>query len=173
MRKSRVPVTTDYSGRLVDLELLQSIKEPDVDTRVYPAITHKIGDRNTAPKMVTGVEKAVQRYFNLLTTDTGSVKFFPNRGGDLVSRVLNGTVSSDNLLTTLFAFASTTALALLNDDDDNEEFGPIPDDERITDATLSSWDIDYASQTVSLHIDLSFASGSTYSFVLPVTSGLT
>ena len=167
MRKSRVPVTTDYSGRLVDLELLQSIKEPDVDTRVYPAITHKIGDRNTAPKMVTGVEKAVQRYFNLLTTDTGSVKFFPNRGGDLVSRVLNGTVSSDNLLTTLFA------LALLNDDDDNEEFGPIPDDERITDATLSSWDIDYASQTVSLHIDLSFASGSTYSFVLPVTSGLT
>lgn len=167
-----VKSTVDYAGRLVDLELLQSITDPGPVTRVYPTFTRLTEDGYTVPKMVTGVEKAVQRYFKLLMTDLGSVHFDEDVGGELVTRTFNGSISSTAVLNHLFALANDAALTKLAEDDVDETFGDIPDDERIVMTTLVSSQINPGTATISLSIEIEMASGSTYTYIIPVAAGL-
>ena len=164
--------TVDYSGRLVDVELLQSVTQPGTNIRVYPAFTRVTEDGYTVPKMVTGLEKAIQRYANLLLTDIESMKFNEDIGGELVIRVFNGSVASEADLEHLFALANDSAMTAMAEDDNDPTFGDIPDDEKLVNARLDSSYIDYARATISLHIDLTFASGDTYTYIIPVTTGL-
>lgn len=164
--------TVDYANRLVDLELLQSITDPGPVTRVYPTFTRLTDDGYTVPKMVTGVEKAVQRYVKLLLTDIGSVHFDEDVGGELVVRTFNGSISSTAVLDHLFALANDSALSKLAEDDSDERFGPSPDDERIVMATLESSNVNTGAGTISLSINIEMASGTTYTYVIPVSAGL-
>ena len=164
--------TVDYSNRLVDIELLQSVTEPGTNIRVYPTFTRITTDGYTVPKMVTGIEKAIQRYAYLLLTDIGSVKFDEDIGGELVIRVFNGTIASDADLEHVFAIANDSAMTAMAEDDNDSRFGALPDDEKLVNARLNSSYIDYAKATIGLHIDLTFASGDTYTYIIPVTTGL-
>lgn len=168
-----VKTTVDYANRLVDLELLQSVTEPSQDfQRVYPTFTRFTGEDYTVPKMVTGVEKAVQRYLKLLTTDIGSIHFAQDIGGELVVRTFNGSISSTAVLNHIFALANDTAITKMAEDDNDELFGDSPEDERIVSATLVSSTINPAAATISLMIDIEMESGSTYTYVVPVAVGL-
>ena len=168
-----VPTTYDYSNRQVDLELLKSVVNPSQTfQRVYPSVVTAPVKNGADPKSVTGIEKAIQRYTNLLLTNIYYVKFQEEKGSDLVIRVFNGSVSSTAVLNYLFYKASYNAMLLMATDDTNEGFGNQPDDEKIKDATLLNSYIDYANATISLNIGITMVSGLNYTYVVPVKAGL-
>lgn len=163
---SFVQSTVDYSNRQVDIELLKSIREPvaiqAVDVATMPT-----------PRMVTGIQKAVQRYAHLLMTTLDDVKFYPRLGGKLVESLISGTVSNRGYMTHLFMLASSNALRAMREDDDNPAMGPgIPDDEYVDQIELSSTDIDYSTGTVSFEVTISTRAGTSYTYVIPVSTGL-
>lgn len=164
---SFVPAAVDYAGRQVDIELLKSIRGPVALQRVDV----DVGAGGT-PRIVAGIQKAVQRYAHLLLTTLDDVKFRPELGGRLVSALQSGTVSNRGYMTHLFVIASSAALRAMNADDALESMGPAPDDERVESATLSSLDIDYSTGTVSFEVTISTRAGTSYTYVIPVSTGL-
>lgn len=165
--------TRDYAGRQLDIELLQHIESP-IDQRVYPSVDH--GDDGSGPRLCSGMEKVVHRYAKLLLTDLGSVKFNENEGGDLVSSVRKGEVSSKSWMSALFTEASGNAIEIMKADDaDTGIYGDVPPDERISSADLVSIDISPMSslvRTVKIHVRITTDAGSSYEFLIPVASGL-
>ena len=159
-----IPVTTSYAGRQVDLELLQSISAPGAMQRVV------ISNVSDDPKMVAGVEKAIQRYACLLLTSLNDVHFNQSAGGNLVESLLQGTLPNAGYLNHLFGVASANALQLIAADDVNAVFGSTPADEKVTAATLQSSSVDYTTGTVLLNVLVQVAAGNSFSFILPVST---
>lgn len=160
-------INTNYSGRTVDLELLQTVQSPGGDQEVALTLATPVA------RKVTGIEKLVQRYAMLLCTDLGSVRFNQNQGTDLLRDVSQGVVENSNL-NVVFILASLNAVRLMQEDD--KLYGPtygvtIPDDERITSASLLSFDVDYTTATLRLTVEITAASGDSTEFVVPLTTG--
>lgn len=196
-----IGTSTSYAGRQLDIELLQHVAAP-YSQRVFPAIDHDIeevssilekelGRRPTnqeirdyasshrdkygsvGPKICSGMEKVVQRYAKLLLTDLGSVMFDQELGNDLISSIRLGKVYSTAWMTQLFNEANRNALnAMIMDDNDTDEFGTPPDDERIESAELVDLEIDQSSATVRIHVRISTVAGEEYEYVVPVASGV-
>ena len=156
--------TTDYTGRQLDLELLQSVTTPTALQRVHLT---SVGNE---PKIVSGIEKAVQRYTVLLLTTVGDIRFDPGVGGVLVSKLAGGQIQNLGYLYHVFALANSSALKALAHDDGSEVFGSIPDDERITHAVLENAAMDYATGTASLTVVITTAAGSAFTYVVPVNT---
>lgn len=193
--------TLDYSGRQLDMELLQHVEEP-VDQRVFPSIDHdmdelrrsmeeKLGRPPTddelskavadriesggsfGPRICAGMEKVVQRYAKLLLTDLGSVRFDPELGNGLLSSIRRGEVYSEAWVNHLFNEANRNVLnAMKIDDNDTASFGPLPDDERIDSAELAGLEIDEASASIRIHVRIATLAGESYEYVVPVASGV-
>ena len=163
---SFVPSTVDYSNRQVDIELLKSIVEPVAIKQLY---TKTVSE---TPKAVTGIQKAAQRYAHLLLSTLDDIRFKPDVGGMLITSLLSGAVSNSGYMTHLFMLASSNALATMNTDDDNDEFGVVPDDEYIERADLSDIDIDYNTSTVSFEVTLTTRAGTDFTYVVPVATGI-
>lgn len=159
---SFVPAIVDYSRRQVDVELLQSVAAPVSEQRVV------LSNVSSTPKIVTGIEKAVQRYAVLILTTIGEVHFDPATGSELVSSILNSGVHDRGYLGHLFGMANAQALRLLAADDDDPRFGGTPDDERIQSGSLEDVVIDYVSGTVSLTVLLTTAADTQFSFIVPI-----
>ena len=157
--------STSYTGRQVDLELLQSIAVP---SPLPQEVT--LSNVTQIPKVVTGIEKAVQRYTQLLLTTPSDIHFGQTLGGYLISSILQGGVGDQGALSHLFCVTSASALKSLAGDDLNPSFGTIPDDERIVAAALQSLDLSPATQTISLSVLLTTAAGSSYTFVVPIST---
>jgi len=155
--------TTDYAGRQVDVELLQSIRTPDVTQRV------SISNVKHTPKMVTGLEKMVQRYTNLLLSYLDSTHFDSANGTDFLGSLLGG-FQNLGVLQSVFTVANSGVLSQLGADNSNLMYGPIPDDENIVSAVLLRSDIDIGSSTVLLQVQLTSVSGDTAVFIIPATS---
>ena len=159
--------TTDYTGRQVDLELLQSIQGPSVSAqRVYVDNV----DQN-APKMVTGIEKAVQRYTQMLMTTSNDVFYYPALGGPLIAALKQGQVGDPGSLTHFFCVSNANALAAIAKDDEDATFGTIPDDERIVSAVLMGLEFSPTNSMVQISVQITTAAGSDYTFVVPITTG--
>ena len=157
--------TTDYTGRQVDLELLQSIAVPGpMAQRVH------ITNVGQAPKVVAGVEKAIQRYAQLLLTTLNDIHFAPELGGTLLQSIMMGTVGDQGTLAHLFCVASAGAVKAMATENVNGAFGTVPQDEWITDASLISIDLNPATQTVGLSVQLTTAAGTQYQFVVPIST---
>ena len=157
--------TVNYAGRQVDIELLQTILYPEGTQAVVVSNVH------STPKIVAGIQKAVQRYTLLLLTTTGDVRFNDAEGTDLLTSLASGTVSNQGVFQYLFALANRDALTqLANDDASISTFGSIPDDERIVSASLIGYNIDHANSTVQLTVLLTTAAGTTVSYIIPVTT---
>ena len=156
--------TTDYSGRQVDVELLQTIIQP---SGVVPV---SISSINTAAKMVAGIQKLVQRYTLLLLTNLNDVKFDAEQGGDLLKLVLDGYVQDTGQLQYAFASANNRVVTQLNNDDlDGETYGTTPMDEMISEAILLDANVEKATSTAYLRIQIISQAGTEFTFVLPVT----
>jgi len=160
------PTSRSYAGRQVDLEALKHVERTIRTQRVHP-------DVNTDPRIVAGIEKAVQRYAILFLTHLGSVKLAPDVGSTLLHDALSGRVSSLAQLGNLYALANSSARAAMRADDEDPGFGSIPDDERVVDTRLVNMDLDYASRTIRIHVLITTAAGDSFTFIIPVTSGLT
>ena len=167
------PFKVDYSGRQLDIELLQSIRQPVSKKRVYPAVNHRISDAEIeSPKIVSGIEKAVQRYAKLFLTEAESVKFEPDTGNEFLSSIRKGMVPNRAYLDYLYNVANHNALRIIRADDaDTETFGPIPDDERILTTDLLGLEIDYAKATVTVSVLITTYAGDTYTYITPVAAG--
>lgn len=159
------PTTKSYAGRQVDIEALKHVEKMLRIQRVHP-------DVNTDPRIVAGIEKAVQRYAKLFLTEIGSMKLSPNVGSRLVSRARNGSIANYAVLDSLYATANRNAVLAIRADDENDAFGEIPDDERIVNVRLVEMLLDRKTATIKIHVFIETASGDTYTFIIPVEAGI-
>lgn len=159
-----IPAIVDYANRQVDLELLQSVVVPSNEQEVF--ITN-IGD---TPKIVTGVEKAIQRYAVLLLSTLGDIKFAPGQGNTLLISIGGGLVQNTGYLNHLFGIGNAQTLRALAADDDDTQFGDIAADERIVAAVLLDSSVDYSTGTILLEVGITTGAGDTLSFVVPVST---
>ena len=157
-------MTTDYTNRLIDIEVLQSITKLVGSTSVdFSAVMQQT-------KVVTGLQKALQRYTVMLLTLNNDVKFDDNVGSPFIYALRTGRISSVGHLYHVFNVASNNAIRQLNIDDNNEDFGTLPDDERIVSAVLLDANIDYAVGAVALTVQVTTAAGEDYNYVLPLST---
>lgn len=148
--------TTDYTGRLVDIEYLKAIRVPEGSQSVKIALVD--------PAIVTGIEKLVQKYTLLFLTPTGSVQFDSEFGTPFTQAIINGTLVNYGQLYAEFAYANTLVVrAMLADVAD------LPDDEIIDTAVLVDSNIDFANSTLMLTILLTTAAGTSAKFVIPTS----
>lgn len=158
------PYTSNYSGRLTDVEVLQTITAPRGLTALHTSLT------TTPVKMITGMQKMAQRFTILLLTRLGDIHFDQDAGTTFIVDMFRGASQSSGSVGSAFAFASTDVLQQMRQADrDVELYGPIPADEQIVNATLESFDVDYSTATLRLRISLENLEGSAYTYVMPVT----
>lgn len=155
-------VATSYSNRQVDIELLQSI------TAVKPTAV-SVSSVSKVPKNVTGPQKAVQRYALIFLSTLGDVRFDPTFGTNFLISVAAGSIQNNAQLLNAFAVANAAVLTILEIEDSDDTYGTIPDDERITAAELTDYEVDVSRGRILIYIQLTLASGDTTSFILPTT----
>lgn len=155
----------NYAGRQIDIELLQTVTAPNAGQRVA------IGNVGSTPKIVTGLQKAVQRYVAALLTVSGDVHFAQDQGSDLLPTIAAGAVPNAGYLNHLFGIANAAALRLLaKDNADTAGFGDLPADEQITEAALESADVDFTTGTIMLEVSITTAAGVSAPFVVPIST---
>ena len=155
--------TVNYSNRQVDVELLQSI--------VQPVGTYHVVISNVAktPKIVAGIQKALQRYTALLLTMVGNNTYAPAQGTDLIGTVLQGLIQDQGQFNHIFGLANSEALRQMSADDVNTDvFGETSPDEVIQSVELLSTDVDTATNTLRAEIQFTMESGDTLDYIIPV-----
>jgi len=166
------PKSRSYAGRQVDLELLKHVEDPAAFTslrRVFP-------DSNTTPRIVSGIEKQVQRYAKIFLTNLGSSRLAGDVGNDLLREISRGRVNSQGYLDHLAAVANAETLLSMQADDGNEDmFGPVPDDERVVSSELKGVELvrdPLSGGRVHISVFISTAAGDGYTFIIPVAAGV-
>ena len=160
-----IPSTVNYSGRQVDIELLQTLIAPLDSQRVHITTT------NSAPKIVAGIEKLVQRYTVALLSILGEIHFDAAFGTALIPRILGGHIPNRGVLSGAFTSANVNAIRqLVLDDNNTDVYGTIPEDERIYTAGLLDYDVDYESGIAYLKILITSQAGDNMEFIVPTTA---
>jgi hypothetical protein len=150
-------VTTNYSGRTVDLLSFQNTA-PTGERRVH------LGFGNTG-KVTTGIQKLCQKFTQLFLTDLGSNQYSPNNGTDFILRVQQGAIRDESDVVVEFSVAAEKVRRVLALSADNNV---TPDDERFVSATLSRFTLDKANSKLSLYVIVNSAAGESRDIVLPV-----
>ena len=156
-------VSRDYTGRQVDLEVLQTVQAP------VGSIEMSLSAVLDTSRRVTGIQKAIQRYVTLLLTPSSSVPFPFSGNNILLDELSAGHVSDSGYLRHLFNMANAAALDTIRRDDYNtDRFGAITDDERIESVDLSGVTVDYGTSTIGLSLVFRTVAGENYAYVVPV-----
>jgi hypothetical protein len=156
---------TDHSGRQLDLELLDHVGDT---TAFHPVVA----DVHGSPRIVSGIEKAVQRYAKLFLTELGSCRADRGVGSHLLSEIGMGMVQSEADLDHLCSVADLSALTTMMREDADEAFGQIPDDERVVATNLDEISLDRAGGRAHAKVTLTTAAGDDYVFLVPVAAGV-
>lgn len=151
-------VSTDYTGRTVDLEALQTAAPPAASIRL--AMTPVDGG---VSRRITGVQKLAQRYAILFLTYLGSVRFMPNQGTEFVQAANGGLIQHRNSLVGYFI----TADNLVRNQLAEEVLPDDPDDEVLASSELVDYDLDTGTATLMLRVNLVSAAGESYTFIIP------
>lgn len=146
--------TTDYSGRLVDIEILNTVDGPSANKSLHLSLT--------PGRIVTGIQKAVQRYTCLFLTY--DLKFDPGIGSVFIPAIAQGVVVSYADLYKLFSISNSLVLDQLS-----KTSTGMPDDERVASATLTDATLNRGSSTISLTIKITTVAGDSASFVIPTS----
>lgn len=161
----QIPFTQDFSGRQVDIELLQSVSRPVIIERVT------LSSVTQPAKIVAGVQKVVQRYANMLLSVLGDTHFDKAKGTELMRQILGGRIQSKGTLIGSFALSNIDVMQQLRLDDAlTAVYGEQPDDERIVDARLLDANVDYNTQTIYLRVMISTLAGDKIVFTVPASS---
>lgn len=156
-------ISTDYSGRQVDLEHFQAVQQPVGSVRLTKTLAR------TQPRVVAGLQKLVQRYAVLLLSQIETIYLAPEQGTDFLQRILRGGGRSRGHILQTFAFASSDVIAQLRQDDGDEAlFGPVQSDEQIKQAQLLDYSVDIPTSTLSLSIYIENQLGTGTKYLLPV-----
>ena len=155
----------DYAGRQIDIELLQTITKPQ------GVVKMNISTIASPPKVVAGIQKALQRYTLLFLSAYGDIAYAPLQGTQFGMALNKGAIYDRTSVQTNFAAANNLVLRQLQTDDNlAATFGAIPDDERIVAVQLTDFNVDYATATVLLIVQVTTQAGTTVDYVLPATT---
>ena len=156
----------DYAGRTVDLLLLKTVLDvPAVNQRVQVDVS----DGTDEPRIVTGIEKLVQRYTLLFLNALGSTKFRPDHGTNLIPRAAKGLIYSLATLESAAAEANLFASRQISLADDGDD---IPDDERLVASEITDLVFVRTAAKVKISIRLTTAAGQSYVYIIPVNMGI-
>ena len=156
----------DYAGRTVDLLLLKTVLDvPAVNQRVQVDVSDGTDD----PRIVTGIEKLVQRYALLFLNAMGSTKFRPDHGTNLIPRAAKGLIYSRSTLESAAAEANLFASRQIRLADDGDD---IPDDERLVSSEITDLVFVRTAAQVKISIRLTTAAGQSYVYIIPVNMGI-
>ena len=152
-------ITTNYTGRTIDLHIFQGVNAPNASD-----ITPSFG---LISNYCSGVQKLVQRYAILLLTELGSQELYPDFGSDLLTKL---TSTSNNYnrsdLFTLFALANVKVSdVILAYQIEN----PLPLDEQLDVATLEEI-VTTTDGGVALRVNISTRAVGAIDFLLPLPS---
>ena len=160
-----IPYVVDYTDRQVDIELLQHIKKP-----VELQLVH-VSNVQDVPKIVTGIEKMVQRYALLLLSSLNTMKFDAAQGTSLLGAMLGGMIFNGGQANSIFSIANIGVLRQMRDDDAKPDtYGVSPADERIATARLVDIDIDFTQSQLTITVKITTAAGADIVFVVPVAA---
>lgn len=154
--------TTDYSGRTVDLLVLQLVSTPVSEKVVRP-------DVSKFPHMTTGIEKLVQRYTQLFLTQRGSVRNRPGEGSDFMTLLGAGNIYDINTLTVAASAANKTVMDQIRTEDAVLD---TPGDEALEASSIKDLAIDRAKATVYVTVRLDTVAGESYVYTTPVKAGV-
>lgn len=151
-------VSTNYSGRLVDLFIAQGAK-PVGDQKI------SYGFGEDGGEVTTGIQKLAQTWAMLFLTELGSVPYHPALGTSFLPNVRFKRIKDDTDVRTQFAQAAQaikSQLDLVADQVDQ------PADEQLRSADLTNVNLDKAAGVLNITVTLtSQAAGSTV-VILPV-----
>ncbi len=150
-------LSTDYSGRKVDLHIMQGVKAPNAT-----AINLGFGKISN---YCSGVQKLIQRYMIMLLTEIGSQEEYPTFGSNFITRL---TSTSNNYNRTdlqhIFAFAnnkvSTEIIAY-------QVANTLPLDEQLNVARLINIETT-PTGGVALKIQIETATNGAVQFIVPL-----
>lgn len=157
------PSTTDYSNRTVDLLLLQFIAHPTLAQKVTPDVTN-------IPRIVTGLEKLVQRYALLFLTKRGSVKNCEQEGTDIVHAVIAGKVYNDSILRTYANQANMWVTNLIKSEDSSIPDTPL--DEQLKSTSVIETRLDKQQGKAFVSIKITSKANEEYIYVTPLAIGV-
>jgi hypothetical protein len=158
--------TNDYAGRVLDLEVLQTVAS---SSGLIP-LSFTISDDGVT-RALTGLQKLVQRYTVLFFSPEGTTLFDTEQGTDFLPAVRRGSIVNREQMVRVFSFANAEVIRQLREDDANELLGGLPlDDERIDEAELLDFDLDFSTSTLFIKIRITNLAGQETLFVLPTTT---
>lgn len=151
--------TTDYTGRLKDISILQY---PDATGTEAQTVLPSFGKHT---RFCAGVQKLVQKYAVILLTNVGSQLAYPEFGTSFLYTMQAGISPVDRIRAAqIFSLASYKAVSTLRAY--QEKTPGIPSDESIVRATLQNISLygGYAAFDVVIHTE----AGDTIDFVVPL-----
>ena len=154
------PTSTDYTGRTVDLEAMQTVMAPATSRRLE--LTSTSGDTS---RRITGIQKLAQRYAILFLTLNGSVRFRPTQGAEFVGVVAAGRIQDRNSLLGYFVSADADVKQQLADEVTEDD----PDDEVLASSELIDYDVSPGTGRLWLRVNLTSRAGDSYTFFIPAS----
>lgn len=154
--------TTDYTGRTVDLLMLQFVSQPGSDIIVRP-------DVSKSPRIVTGIEKLVQRFALLFLTQLGTVNNSNTEGTDFMKLLGAGQIYDESTLRTAAAAANKSTFNQIRTEDRLHETA---DDEAIYSSAVIDTSVDRSTATVSVTIEIVSVAGDKYIYTTPLATGV-
>lgn len=148
----------DYVDRKVDLLAYDGI----ATTGSAPILVQQLASESEGGKIVTGVQKLIQRFVYLLLTIRGSVAYNPLVGCDFLIDIQNGQIRGEADVRAAFSSAEADIAAQLLAMEVDED----PDDER-----YDSADLTYAlisGDNLIMQITLTTVSGDATQFIQPL-----
>jgi hypothetical protein len=152
--------TYDYTGRTVDVAAFDGAYS-DSEFELAQGI---MGAGYKSGKVVTGIQKLVQRWVIEFLTPVGSMPYLLDRGSIFLNSARSGRLRTEADVVSLFAFCnSKISDNLLRED----LLGVYPEDEQYSDAKLISVAVSVGSK-VSLTIAINSKAGADRIFTVPI-----
>ena len=154
--------STDYSGRTVDLLILQFVDSPKTDIKVSP-------DVSKYPRMTAGIEKLVQRYALLFLTQVGTVKNMEREGTSFMQKLGSGFIYDESTLESAAAEANKAVVSLIRSEDSALDTDP---DEALSTARVIDTHVDRGTASVHVTVEIVSVSGDRIVYIMPLKSGV-
>lgn len=153
----------DYTDRQLDVEALQTAKDPKFQIRLSKTLTS-----DNAHRKISGLQKLVQRYAIMFLNGEGTTKFSFDYGTDFIAAAQRGSISSRELVASEFAFANLSVRDNLLREQEDVSFGEMPDDEKFARADLEDYVIDTRTGYLYLKVRITSQAGDQAQFIIPV-----
>jgi hypothetical protein len=153
-------VSTDYTGRTIDLLIFQGVKASGKQP-----IETAFG-LDEGGYICTGVQKVAQTWLTLFMTERGTVLNKPTRGSSFFTAMRFGRIRVEDDVPAEFALAAEQVRQTM--DLDAAADGTLPDDERLDEATLLEYSLNRLAASLYLKIRILTIAGDSRDIILPV-----